>query len=718
MNNKKSTKRALLSSVLSLVLCMALLIGTTFAWFTDSVTSAGNKIQAGTLEIDLELLDKDTKVWNSIKDSQVPIFNYNLWEPGYTDVKILKVENEGSLALKWIAKFVTEQESLSILANVIDVYVCPSATELAYPAERDLTGYTKVGTVADFVDSIEETTWGNLKAGEKAYLGIALKMQETAGNEYQGLELGAFDIQILATQLTYESDSFDDQYDAGLKPLEEGEVLVEENGIQYVYTPDGDVILYLVTEQYVNDTVVVPEGVKSIGNYAFAYNSNVKEVVLSSTVRNLGRGFDSSTVEKVVLNEGLEQIDSRAFRSTTNLKEVVISSTVKTIADNAFQKSGIKEITIPATVETIGEAAFGASLIETVTFEGNTSIQGYAFRGCTKLRTVYMKGDDVTFIPSTLNGRSSMWFCNGESNNPNTSNITFYVENETVASRVKTAMGAEAGNTPVYIDEDIFVSVKNATELQVALNNATQDTIINFTADITGNATVTQKENIDIVINGNEKKFTGVMTTFGNGRQSGAETLTIKNINFVAANGAKSCIVSPDRTAQTPAKYSYSHNVTVENCTFTDADGAVNCAAIRHEDGGDKNWVVKDCTVDNTMHSLCQVNNVAGKLTVDGCTVNSKNGINLNSCTNVEIVGCNADVKGYAVRFGVNSGGNINDAKNFLIKDSTLKSANDDGDAVIILRADAVKAVLTLENTTLVGDPEISGATADTTINR
>lgn len=134
-----------------------MLIGSTFAWFTDSVTSAGNKIQAGTLKLDLELLDKETKVWNSIKESKAPIFSYDKWEPGYTDVKILKVENEGNLALKWVAKFVSSEE-LSILANVIDVYVKPSAAELAYPADRDLTGYTKVGTVAEFVDTIEETT--------------------------------------------------------------------------------------------------------------------------------------------------------------------------------------------------------------------------------------------------------------------------------------------------------------------------------------------------------------------------------------------------------------------------------------------------------------------------------------------------------------------------------------------------------------------------------
>lgn len=212
MTKQKATKRALLLSALSLLMCVSMLIGSTFAWFTDSVTSGSNKIVAGTLKLDLELLDKETDSWNSIKKTQAPIFDYDLWEPGYTDVKVLKVENEGTLALKWIAKFISD-EKLSILANVIDVYVKPSAAELTYPADRNLDGYEYVGTVAEFVNTIEHTTYGSLEAGESAYLGIALKMQESAGNDYQGLSLGAFDIQILATQDTVESDSFNNQYD-------------------------------------------------------------------------------------------------------------------------------------------------------------------------------------------------------------------------------------------------------------------------------------------------------------------------------------------------------------------------------------------------------------------------------------------------------------------------------------------------------------------------
>ena len=223
-----------------------------------------------------------------------------------------------------------------------------------------------------------------------------------------------------------------------------------------IYAIDGVTgvqALYKVPEDFTGDTVVVAEGTSKLTNYAFAYNNSVKTVILASTVRDLGRGFDSApSVEKVVLNEGLTTISSRAFKSTTALKEVVFSSTITEIADNAFQKSGIKEIVIPASVKTIGEAAFGSSLIETVTFEGDIAIQGYAFRGCTKLSTVNMNGYNVTFIASTLNNRNSCWFCNGESNNPNTSNITFNVKTDVIKDRVLAAMGAEKNNTPVNVE--------------------------------------------------------------------------------------------------------------------------------------------------------------------------------------------------------------------------------------------------------------------------
>ena len=207
----KSTKRALLSAVLALIMTVSMLVGTTFAWFTDSVTSSGNKIVAGNLAVDLELLEKDNTTWTSLKETNAPIFNYDKWEPGFVDVKVLRVQNEGSLALKWVAKFVSSA-TLGKLADVIDVYV--STTVSAYPQDRaEIESWEKVGTVRDFVNTISDTTYGFLEAHTSANLGIALKMQDTAGNEYMLEDLGAFDITILATQWNKENDSFGPGYD-------------------------------------------------------------------------------------------------------------------------------------------------------------------------------------------------------------------------------------------------------------------------------------------------------------------------------------------------------------------------------------------------------------------------------------------------------------------------------------------------------------------------
>ena len=253
--------------------------------------------------------------------------------------------------------------------------------------------------------------------------------------------------------------------------------------------------------------------------------------------------------------------------------------------------------------------------------------------------------------------------------------------------------------------------------LQDAVDNAKDDDEIVLVSDVTEDVTITQKADLDLIIAGAGKKFTGVMTVFGDARHDGNETLTIKDINFVAKNGSNACILSPDRTAQNPARYSYSHNVTVENCSFTDVDGNVNCAAIRHGDGGDVNWTLNKCTVDNTMHSLIQTNNVNGKLVIAECTVNSKNGVNLNSCTNVEMTGCNFNVQGYALRSGVSSGGNLGEEKRFVLNNNTLKSACGDGDAVIMFRASSVDANFSMKENVVSGTTHISGNTADTKIS-
>ena len=259
----KNFKKSFLMSTVALLLCFLMFLGTTFAWFTDEVTSSANKIIAGNLKLDLEVLDKATGAWYSVKENSDPIFNYENWEPGYTNATFLKVENEGNLALKWQARF-SSSNGVSKLAEVIDVYVLPSETELSYNnLTRDLDGWQKVGTLDQFINTLSDTTYGYLEeAGEVAYLGIALHMQEDAGNEYQGIGLEAFDIQIVATQMSHEDDSFGPDYDNDAE-WPEGEMNFEATqSVANIPTLYGE-----LTEEVIiryNDAVyaILPAGVK------------------------------------------------------------------------------------------------------------------------------------------------------------------------------------------------------------------------------------------------------------------------------------------------------------------------------------------------------------------------------------------------------------------------------------------------------------------------
>ena len=212
-----TTKRSILNSVTALALCFVMLLGTTFAWFTDVATSEGNVIKTGTLDIDLM---KGTKIdadwyWESCDGQK--IFEYENWEPGYTTWTALAVQNNGTLAAKISAKIVLNGQP-GILGDVIDVYAYTDAFDDFDPSVRpDFTdgSWHSIGTVNEiFGGSATVLQDRVLNTNTRARMVLALHMREDAGNEYQDLDLGAnFDIKILATQATYENDSFGDDYD-------------------------------------------------------------------------------------------------------------------------------------------------------------------------------------------------------------------------------------------------------------------------------------------------------------------------------------------------------------------------------------------------------------------------------------------------------------------------------------------------------------------------
>ena len=230
MNNKKATKRALLTSVMALVMCVVMLVGTTFAWFTDTASTGVNKIQAGNLDIEVEYtLDGET--WKDL-DRATDIFQKGLWEPGHTEVVALKFKNNGNLALKYSINMNIVDETVGVnkfnkeykLSDYLKVKTLSQEASLigdicigmAFSARNDGLGYT---ATANFKDAAVLDHDLLLTPGEVGnYLIMKVYMPETVGNEANAIstEKAAsirFGLNVVATQVTYEKDSFGNTYD-------------------------------------------------------------------------------------------------------------------------------------------------------------------------------------------------------------------------------------------------------------------------------------------------------------------------------------------------------------------------------------------------------------------------------------------------------------------------------------------------------------------------
>ena len=215
MNTKKATKRALLTSVMALVMCVVMLVGTTFAWFTDTASTGVNKIQAGNLDIELQYAtawDGTTGAPTAWADAEGQTLTFKtkdnratdkiLWEPGCRyELPELRIVNKGNLALKY-----------KIIINGIE-----GDAKLNEAIDWTITRGNENDKLAGDINGFEYKMLPKA-AGDADYpsqtFTIKGTMKKEAGNEYQGLSIDGIGITVVATQYTYEKDSIDDQYDA------------------------------------------------------------------------------------------------------------------------------------------------------------------------------------------------------------------------------------------------------------------------------------------------------------------------------------------------------------------------------------------------------------------------------------------------------------------------------------------------------------------------
>ena len=481
MKQNKTSKRAVLTSALSLLLCCTMLIGTTWAWFTDSVTSAGNIIKSGTLDVEMTWADgtkdptDDNTAWTDA--STGAIFNYDLWEPGYVEVKHVKIANVGTLAFKYqiVIKAngeLTKTADGKTLADAIDVYYLENAAQVADRA--DLAAYNPECTLAQF---LENNATANNTATGKLYpkdntdslpdnhtVTIALKMRESAGNEYQDMAIGTdFSVQLLATQWTYEEDTFDNKYDDGLIPAV-GMVMQEKDGFVLGVTDAGDTVLAGATGSFTDTELNIPEGVTKVGDNAFYDNKQITSVTTPSTLKEIGdyaflsnsNMYATGTITELHLNSGLESIGYRAFKAQ-KITSLTIPNTVKNIVSAFYQCSDLQSvtfepvsqitdltqafgyctslssITLPENLVILGQDALRETAITSLTIPASvTTIGSQALRQCNQLNDIYLNCNSTPTIAG-----------NTFTNCPQT--ITIHVADSTVLSELLTANSMTEG---------------------------------------------------------------------------------------------------------------------------------------------------------------------------------------------------------------------------------------------------------------------------------
>ncbi len=208
-----NTKKRLIASLLAMAMCFTMLVGSTFAWFTDNASTGVNTIQSGKLDVTLQMLedsewvDAEGKTLGFV-DEEGNILTDILWEPGCSYMlQPFKIVNKGNLALKF---------DIVINGFIGDAKLAEAIEYGLQLGPVDNLGFVSMGVLSDFdslFDGIKDTVLNPGEDMDTSEDGVTLHMKESAGNEYQGLTLSGMSITVLATQAPVEEDSFGNTYD-------------------------------------------------------------------------------------------------------------------------------------------------------------------------------------------------------------------------------------------------------------------------------------------------------------------------------------------------------------------------------------------------------------------------------------------------------------------------------------------------------------------------
>ncbi len=368
MSTKKATKRALLTSILAICLCLVMLIGSTFAWFTDTASTGVNQIVSGNLDVDIQdkegnSLDKQTLKWVKADGTEITDQEKILWEPGCTyQLKPFKIVNKGNLALKYKIEITGIQGDAELL-KVIDWKINDNDINLT---EKHLAAKGNTGS-------------------ESELLTITGHMHEDANNDYMNLSIDGIAITVYATQDTVENDSFSNKYDenatypmalvgkienVAMEPVKDG-----ENVTGYTYVNTGATVKATVPADAVSaaPTIsVVPaatnaaaaEKIAAEGKDAVAYDITISNVNENNTALITIDLFVGKSLEGVVVYHngtamGADQVTYNADTGFVTIQTTSFSNYAIAFDAPAAMANGVAYSTLQDALNAGGNVVLG-----------------------------------------------------------------------------------------------------------------------------------------------------------------------------------------------------------------------------------------------------------------------------------------------------------------------------------------------------------------------